>query len=90
MGEPHWVKRFTEWGAPGAYLKVLTPGVVQQGAAVELEFVPDHGVTIGDIFKGRRGDKERLARLLTEPDLSKDLMGYLERELAIGSTQEGS
>ena len=26
MDEPHWVKRFTEHGAPGAYLRVVVAG----------------------------------------------------------------
>ena len=25
MDEPHWVKRFTEHGASGAYLRVVSP-----------------------------------------------------------------
>ena len=91
MREAHWVKRFTDWGAPGAYLKVLTPGPVVQGDAIEVEFVPEHGVTVGDTFKGRRGDKDRLATLLHEPDLAEDMIAYLNRELAIGrSAQETS
>ena len=31
MDEPHWVKRFTEHGAPGAYLRVLAEGTVGAG-----------------------------------------------------------
>ena len=26
MDEPHWVKRFTDHGAPGAYLRVVARG----------------------------------------------------------------
>ena len=32
MGEAHWVRRFTEHGAPGAYLRVLGEGAVAAGA----------------------------------------------------------
>ena len=31
MGEPHWVRRFTERRAPGAYARVLQAGVVLRG-----------------------------------------------------------
>ena len=31
LDEPHWVKRFAAAGRPGAYLRVLTPGVVRAG-----------------------------------------------------------
>jgi MOSC domain-containing protein YiiM len=85
MGEPHWVKRFTEHGAPGAYLKVLTPGRVRAGDSVDVEHVPEHGVTVGDVFKGRRGDRDRLQRLAGETDLADDMVHYLSRELAVGS-----
>lgn len=84
MGEPHWVKRFTEHGAPGAYLKVLTPGHVREGDVVKVEHVPEHGVTVGDVFKGRRGDRSRLQRLAGETDLADDMVQYLDRELAVG------
>ena len=84
LGEPHWVRRFTEYGAPGAYLKVLTPGHVQAGDCVLVEHVPAHGVTVGDVFQGRRGDREKLQRLAGESDLADDMVSYLSRELAIG------
>ena len=50
MGEPRWIKRFTAAGAPGAYLRVLRPGPVAAGEAIELLHRPDHGVTIGATF----------------------------------------
>lgn len=87
LSEPHWVKRFTDWGAPGAYLKVLTPGAVQAGDEIIIESVPSHGVTIGDTFRGRRGDRDKLQRLLDENDISADLVEYVQRELAVGEHQ---
>ena len=50
VGEPHWVKRFTEHGAPGAYLAVVEPGPVAAGDAIEILAVPGHGVSIADVF----------------------------------------
>jgi len=50
MGEPHWVKRFTHHGAPGAYVAVVEAGPVWSGAEVVVESRPGHGVTIGDTF----------------------------------------
>jgi len=41
--------------------------------------------TIGEVLAGRRGDKERLALLLDEPDLADEMMSYLKQELAVGS-----
>ncbi|MGF7122215.1 MOSC domain-containing protein [Rhodococcus sp. BE178] len=68
-GEPRWVKRFTERADVGAYMRVLTPGRIQAGDAVEILSVPAHGVTVRDVFVG--DDAARLARLLAEqPDLA--------------------
>jgi MOSC domain-containing protein YiiM len=88
MGEPHWVKRFTEHGAPGAYLKVLTPGRVEVGDSIVVEQVPEHGVTIGDAFRGRRGDTQKLSKLLEEPDLADDMVEYLQQVCFASSSFE--
>lgn len=50
MGEPRWVRRFTEGGRPGAYLRVVQPGPVTAGDAVVVTSRPSHGVTISDVF----------------------------------------
>jgi MOSC domain-containing protein YiiM len=62
MAEPHWVKRFTEHGAPGAYLAVIEPGTIAAGDPVIVESRPGHGVTIADTFL--RPDPEPMQRLL--------------------------
>lgn len=50
MGEPGWVRRFTEGGAPGAYLRVVREGTVQAGDAVCVVHRPSHGATVLDAF----------------------------------------
>lgn len=50
MDEKHWVRRFTEHGALGAYLRVVTPGTVSTGDPVTVVRRPGHGVTVGDMF----------------------------------------
>ena len=50
MGEKSWVKRFTEHGACGAYLRVVAGGRVAEGDAVTVVHRPGHGVTIGHVF----------------------------------------
>ena len=79
------MRRFTEAGVPGAYLRVLQPGEVGAGDSVEVVDTPAHGVTIGQAFAGRRGDRVALRRLLDEgDDLQPSLVMGLERELAVG------
>lgn len=50
MGEPQWVKRFTQAGRVGTYLRVLEHGKAQAGDAIAVEHVPGHGVTVGKFF----------------------------------------
>lgn len=50
MGEPQWVKRFTQVGRVGTYLRVLERGKAAAGDAVVVEHVPDHGITVGKFF----------------------------------------
>ncbi|WP_420880119.1 MOSC domain-containing protein [Rhodococcus sp. (in: high G+C Gram-positive bacteria)] len=68
-GEPRWVKRFTERGDVGAYLRVLTPGLLRAGDPVEIVSVPAHGVTVRDVFTGDAPDRLR-ALLTVQPDLA--------------------
>ncbi|MFJ5954648.1 MOSC domain-containing protein [Paenarthrobacter sp. NPDC092416] len=50
MGEPQWVKRFTEAGRVGTYLRVVKTGSVSAGDHVHRLFVPKHGITVGQWF----------------------------------------
>ncbi|MCU1529978.1 MAG: molybdenum cofactor sulfurase [Frondihabitans sp.] len=60
MDEPRWVKRFTEEGRPGAYLRVIATGPVASGDRVTVTEKPAHGVTIGECFTGLRPDRARM------------------------------
>ncbi|MGO4594670.1 MOSC domain-containing protein [Leifsonia sp. 2TAF2] len=52
MREPHWVKRFTREGRPGAYLSVVKSGKVGAGDEVRVLSRPGHGVTVASWFSG--------------------------------------
>jgi MOSC domain-containing protein YiiM len=69
LGEPRWVRRFTAYGAPGAYLRVVGEGRLGKGDAVAVLDPPDHGLTIGEAFRILTGDHARAARLLVAPQL---------------------
>lgn len=66
MGEPRWVRRFTDGGRPGAYLRVRTPGTVAAGDAVVVTSRPAHGVSIGQIFPAP--EPAAMARLIQADD----------------------
>jgi MOSC domain-containing protein YiiM len=85
MGEPQWVKRFTAHGAPGAYLRIVSPGTVGAGDAVDVVARPEHGVTIGDVFVIRRAPADGLLRMLEMPGLHAELADHARRDLAARS-----
>jgi MOSC domain-containing protein YiiM len=82
MDETHWVKRFTDAGAPGTYLRVLQEGRVAAGSAVHVVDRPGHGVTVGEVFRLAEADPERLRRLVDEgEDLHPRLVERVTRRL---------
>ncbi|MFJ8143742.1 MOSC domain-containing protein [Streptomyces sp. NPDC096048] len=64
LGEKRWVRRFTEKGAPGAYLRVIEPGGARAGDAVEIVHRPAHEVTVALQFRAVTRERELLPRLL--------------------------
>jgi MOSC domain-containing protein YiiM len=71
LEEPHWVKRFTDDGRPGAYLRVLEEGALGAGDEIVVEDRPDHDVTIGLVFRARTTDRSLIPRMLAAPQLPK-------------------
>lgn len=64
LGEKRWVRRFTEKGAPGAYLRVVEPGEIRAGDPVEIVHRPEHEVTVALQFRAVTTERELLPRLL--------------------------
>ena len=64
LGERGWVKRFTQKGSPGAYLRVIEPGEIRAGDAIEIVHRPDHDVTVALQFRAVTTERELLPRLL--------------------------
>lgn len=79
--EPRWVKRFSERGDTGTYLRVVTEGSVSAGDTVQRIHVPGHGVTVRDLFTGR--DPERFVALLEQQEnLSPTVADKARRRIA--------
>jgi MOSC domain-containing protein YiiM len=87
MAEPHWVKRFTERGDVGTYFRVLREGLVLAGDEVTVVHRPAHGVTVRQVFEGRRGGHlDALRRLRADgEDLDPNLVAELDREIALAT-----
>jgi MOSC domain-containing protein YiiM len=60
---PQLVKRFTERGATGAYLRVLETGDVGAGDEIQVVSRPDHGVTTGRAFRLLTTEQAHLTEL---------------------------
>jgi len=63
MAEPRWIRRFTEVGVTGVYLRVVTPGELRSGDGIEVLTRPAHGVTIATYFRAITTQRDRLAEL---------------------------
>jgi MOSC domain-containing protein YiiM len=81
MGEPRWVKRFAQENRPGAYLRVVSPGMVQAGDPVQVVERPAHGVTIERAFRAYLTEPDLLPELLEIDGLPDGLRKELERRL---------
>jgi MOSC domain-containing protein YiiM len=82
MGEPRWVRRFTEAGRTGAYLSVVAPGTVRTGADIEIER-PDHDIDLLVLFRALTGDLVAAQRVVEadvgHPDVRAELVQSLDR-----------
>ncbi|HVB27081.1 MAG TPA: MOSC domain-containing protein [Mycobacteriales bacterium] len=58
-----WVVTFTRRGAPGTYLRVLSPGPVRPGDPIRVVHRPDHFVTVGLSFRALTDSPDLLPRL---------------------------
>lgn len=69
MNDPHFPKRFTAAGRPGAYLRIIEEGALEAGDTVEVLHRPEHGVTVQFMASLRGRDQEGIARLLDAPQI---------------------
>ncbi|MFE0350542.1 MOSC domain-containing protein [Streptomyces griseoluteus] len=83
MAEPGWVKRFTRKAVTGAYLRVIEPGEIRAGDAVEIVHRPDHGVTTATQFRAVTTERELLPSLLPAGDaLHGEALAQVRKYLA--------
>ena len=59
MGEDRWVRRFSDHGHPGSYLRVVERGDVGAGDPIEVVHRPGHGVSVGGWFRDATPDGAR-------------------------------
>jgi MOSC domain-containing protein YiiM len=81
MAEQGWIKRFTAYAAPGAYLRVITPGQIQAGDPITVVSRPDHDVTIGVTFRALTTEPDLLPRLLAADALPAQVKAKVRRRV---------
>ena len=84
MTEPQWVKRFTQAGKPGAYLRVLTEGELGVDDEVVVHDRPAHNVTIGLVFRALTTERDLMAQLVDVDELPHDIREHARR--SVGSS----
>ncbi|MGA7203369.1 MAG: MOSC domain-containing protein [Specibacter sp.] len=85
LGEPQWVKRFTQAGRIGTYLRVVHKGKLAAGDSIRIEYTPDHGITVGKFFSDPTVEDVRTLQALHdagELHLAGHYWPYFERILA--------
>jgi len=64
LDEAGWIKRFTREARPGAYLRVVEPGEIRAGDAVDVVHRPGHDVTAAVCFRALTTEPGLLPRLV--------------------------
>jgi MOSC domain-containing protein YiiM len=82
MGEPGWLRRFTEVGRTGAYLSVVTGGTVRSGAPVRVVSRPDHAISLPVAFRAFTGDLDAAERVLAAGCLADEDADWLRTRIA--------
>jgi MOSC domain-containing protein YiiM len=82
MGDPRFLKTFANARRMGAYLRVVDPGELGAGDAVELLSRPGHGVTVRLVADALLGDQSLAGRLLDAPELPEKVRDWAAARVA--------
>lgn len=69
IGEPGWLKTFTEAAIPGTYLRVVAPGSVTAEDRIAISHRPGHHVTVALVFRALTREPELLPSILAAAEL---------------------
>ncbi|WP_256837867.1 MOSC domain-containing protein [Ornithinimicrobium faecis] len=77
LGERQWIKRFTARGLTGAYCAVEVPGQIHTDDAITVTSVPDHGITVPQLFRALTGDLELVEQVIASEVLAGEELAQL-------------
>ena len=78
MDRPGWLKIFTRAARSGAYLRVVSPGLIRAGDAIAVVHRPDHEVTVTMVFRALLTEPTLLPQILAAPELPDDARAVAE------------
>ena len=81
MEDPQFTRRFTEGQRPGSYLRIIVEGDVGAGDEIQVLERPEHGLTVGDVFRIFTRDRSEAQRLLEAPQMSLEWRRWAEATL---------
>ncbi len=67
---PTLIKEFMAAGKPGTYLRIIQEGEITSGDAIKVIKVPEHGVTIADIYAAKNGERSKVREIAQVQELS--------------------
>ena len=88
MNDNAFIRQFTRAGRPGAYLRILEEGDVGAGDEIRILERPEHGVSIGDVFRIYTRDRHELKALLAVPQLSEGWRRWAESRVGSQRNRE--
>lgn len=79
IDQPQWVRRFTERGVPGAYLRVLEEGHLAAGDAIDVVERRDHDLTVAFALRALTTERHLMPRLEEEPRIGDRVRERIRR-----------
>ncbi|MFI0419146.1 MOSC domain-containing protein [Spongiactinospora sp. 9N601] len=83
LAEKGWVRRFTQSGSSGAMLRVIEPGELRTGDAIEVVHRPEHDVTVARLFRAVTTERAELPKMLVAaPWMESEQLSYVRNHMA--------
>ena len=76
---PNLIKEFTQAQRPGAYLRILEEGYVSAGDEIEILEVPNHGISIKDLFAAKSRKRVKIREINKIPGLAPKFKDWSEK-----------
>ena len=79
IDQQRWVKRFTQHGRPGAYLRVIEAGELAAGDEIEVIERRRHDLTVTHAFRAMTTERHLLPGMAAEPRCGGSIRRQLDR-----------